>query len=63
MTSRHFQEGQCSWLVQGYVEDNSSFSKGDFLFFPCILLGFFYTNKYVWLHLENVSLPSVFGND
>lgn len=61
MTSRHFQEGQCSWLVQGYVKDNSS-SKRDLLFLPCIL-GFFDTNKYVWLRLENVSLPSSFGSD
>lgn len=34
MTSRHFQEGQCAWLFQGDIKDNSSLLKGIFSSLP-----------------------------
>jgi len=42
VTSRHFQEGQCSSLVQGYVKDISSFAKRDFHFFSFLFFFFWY---------------------
>lgn len=53
MTSRHFQEGQCSCLAQAYAKGNDSFAGTDFLLF--LPIGF-WTQVNMFAFLWKISL-------